>query len=154
MTLLRVSLLVLLVTFSGAAFAQGVTLPEYHYVELDNGAVFILTEKRDVPLVGADLSNQGTLVTLNAPTRTYAIEDAVVGPGETTTLVATGSPGDIVFSAISYGSLANYQPSLFGTQLFTAPNAIAALSTIHTASRRVAWNSAVSPSPVASSAGA
>ena len=75
-------------------------------------------------LSGADLSNQGTLVTLNAPTRTYAVEDAIVGPGETTTLVATGSPGDIVFSAISYGSLANYQPSLFGTQLFTAPNAI------------------------------
>jgi predicted Zn-dependent peptidase len=38
----------------GSAFvsAQGVTLPEYHHVELDNGAVFILHEKSDVPLIG------------------------------------------------------------------------------------------------------
>ncbi len=37
---------------STAAAAQSVTLPEYHYVELDNGAVFLLHEKRDVPLIG------------------------------------------------------------------------------------------------------
>jgi len=33
-------------------FAQGVTLPEAHRVQLDNGIVFILNEKHDVPLIG------------------------------------------------------------------------------------------------------
>jgi len=49
----------------GGAFAnaQGVTLPEYHYVELDNGAVFILHEKRDVPLIGLQALISGGAVT-------------------------------------------------------------------------------------------
>jgi len=49
----------------GGAFAnaQGVTLPEYHYVELDNGAVFILHEKRDVPLIGVRALISGGAVT-------------------------------------------------------------------------------------------
>jgi predicted Zn-dependent peptidase len=49
----------------GGAFAsaQGVTLPEYHYVELDNGAVFILHEKRDVPLIGVQALISGGAVT-------------------------------------------------------------------------------------------
>ena len=34
------------------AAAQGVTLPAVERVVLDNGAVIILLEKRDVPLVG------------------------------------------------------------------------------------------------------
>lgn len=37
---------------AAAASGQGVTLPEPRVVELDNGAVFIVHEKRDVPLVG------------------------------------------------------------------------------------------------------
>ena len=45
------------------ANAQGVTLPEYHYVELDNGAVFILHEKRDVPLIGVQVLISGGAVT-------------------------------------------------------------------------------------------
>jgi len=45
------------------ANAQGVTLPEYHYVELDNGAVFILHEKRDVPLIGVQALISGGAVT-------------------------------------------------------------------------------------------
>lgn len=45
------------------ANAQGVTLPEYHYVELDNGAVFILHEKRDVPLIGLQALISGGAVT-------------------------------------------------------------------------------------------
>jgi predicted Zn-dependent peptidase len=36
----------------GPAFAQGVTLPDAHRVELENGVVFILNEKHDVPLIG------------------------------------------------------------------------------------------------------
>jgi len=44
------------------ANAQGVTLPEYHYVELDNGAVFILLEKRDVPLIGVQALISGGAV--------------------------------------------------------------------------------------------
>jgi zinc protease len=47
----------------GLANAQGVTLPEYHYVELDNGAVFILHEKRDVPLIGVQALISGGAVT-------------------------------------------------------------------------------------------
>lgn len=37
---------------AGNALGQGVTLPEPQTTELDNGIVFILHEKRDVPLVG------------------------------------------------------------------------------------------------------
>jgi len=48
---------------SALASAQGVTLPEYHYVELDNGAVFILHEKRDVPLIGVQALISGGAVT-------------------------------------------------------------------------------------------
>lgn len=45
-------LLLLLAACCNVALAQGVALPEHHYVELDNGAVFILVEKHDVPLIG------------------------------------------------------------------------------------------------------
>lgn len=48
---------------SALANAQGVTLPEYHYVELDNGAVFILHEKRDVPLIGLQALISGGAIT-------------------------------------------------------------------------------------------
>lgn len=36
----------------GPVFGQGVTLPEFERVALDNGAVLLLAEKHDVPLVG------------------------------------------------------------------------------------------------------
>ena len=45
------------------AFSQGVTLPEYHYVELDNGVVFLLHEKHDVPLIGIRALINGGAVT-------------------------------------------------------------------------------------------
>lgn len=44
---------------AGAAAGQGVTLPEVQRVELDNGAVFILHEKRDVPLIGIQATLRG-----------------------------------------------------------------------------------------------
>jgi len=62
MNRLRVALLAVFAAACNAALAQGVTLPEYHYVELDNGAVFILTEKRDVPLVGVTALIRGGAV--------------------------------------------------------------------------------------------
>jgi predicted Zn-dependent peptidase len=60
---LRSGGLACIAVFSGAlASAQGVTLPDYHYVELDNGAVFILHEKRDVPLIGVQVLVRGGAV--------------------------------------------------------------------------------------------
>ena len=50
------------VLFAGASLAQGVTLPDVRQVELDNGAVFILHEKRDVPLIGAEVTLRGGAV--------------------------------------------------------------------------------------------
>jgi len=41
------------------ALAQGVTLPDVQRVELANGAVFILHEKRDVPLIGVQATLRG-----------------------------------------------------------------------------------------------
>lgn len=58
----RLSLALVAVLCAGASLAQGVTLPEAQYVELDNGAVFILHEKRDVPLIGAELTLRGGAV--------------------------------------------------------------------------------------------
>lgn len=46
-----------------AAFGQGVTLPPYHSIELDNGIVFILSEKRDVPLIGIEAFVAGGAIT-------------------------------------------------------------------------------------------
>jgi zinc protease len=45
------------------ALSQGMTLPEPQIVELDNGAVFIVHEKRDVPLVGISAVLLGGAVT-------------------------------------------------------------------------------------------
>ena len=52
-----------LLVVAGVARAQGITLPEPHIVELDNGAVFIVHEKRDVPLVGINAMILGGAVT-------------------------------------------------------------------------------------------
>lgn len=47
---------------AGPAQAQGVTLPDVHRVELENGAVLILHEKRDVPLIGLQAIIRGGAV--------------------------------------------------------------------------------------------
>lgn len=52
-----------LLAVAGAAGAQGVTLPQPHIIELDNGAVFIVHEKRDVPLVGISAVVRGGAIT-------------------------------------------------------------------------------------------
>ena len=48
--------------FLGEASSQGVTLPGAHHIELENGAVFILHEKRDVPLIGIHATIRGGAV--------------------------------------------------------------------------------------------
>jgi predicted Zn-dependent peptidase len=63
MSWLRALLLFIVAGFGSAALAQGVTLPEYQLVELDNGAVFIVSEKRDVPLIGVTALVHGGAVT-------------------------------------------------------------------------------------------
>jgi len=46
-----------------AGLAQGVTLPDVTRVVLDNGTVLLLHEKRDVPLVGAQVVIRGGATT-------------------------------------------------------------------------------------------
>ena len=46
----------------GAAFAQGVTLPDFERIELDNGAVLLLSEKPEVPLVSVTAILRGGAV--------------------------------------------------------------------------------------------
>lgn len=53
----------LLFAVAQTGLAAGVTLPEVTRVELDNGAVLLLHEKRDVPLVGAEVVVRGGAVT-------------------------------------------------------------------------------------------
>jgi len=47
---------------SATALAQGVTLPAIERLELDNGVVIVLLEKRDVPLVGLEAVIRGGAV--------------------------------------------------------------------------------------------
>lgn len=49
---MRPVLLIVLALFGGLVFAADVTLPDYERVVLDNGAVLLLSEKHEVPLVG------------------------------------------------------------------------------------------------------
>ena len=58
----RLALAFVAVLSAGTSLAQGVTLPEVRQVELDNGAVFILHEKRDVPLIAAEVTLRGGAV--------------------------------------------------------------------------------------------
>lgn len=51
-----------LLTLAGAAFGQGVSLPDARTVELDNGAVFVVYAKADVPLVGLTATIRGGAV--------------------------------------------------------------------------------------------
>jgi zinc protease len=48
--------------FVGQASSQGVTLPDAHHIELENGVVIILHEKRDVPLIGVRATIRGGAV--------------------------------------------------------------------------------------------
>lgn len=52
----------LLVLVSAGALAQDVTLPEFERIELDNGAVLILTRKPDVPMVSVTAMIRGGAV--------------------------------------------------------------------------------------------
>ena len=64
MTLSRRTLVaMLLLLINSAANAQGVTLPDIERVELDNGAVVLLLEKHDVPLIGVEAIIRGGAVT-------------------------------------------------------------------------------------------
>ena len=47
---------------AGPVFAQGVSLPDATRVVLDNGAVIVVNEKDDVPLVGIELLVRGGAV--------------------------------------------------------------------------------------------
>lgn len=51
-----------LLVIAGAAAAQGMTLPAYERVELDNGVVLVLSEKHDVPLIGIEALMRGGAV--------------------------------------------------------------------------------------------
>lgn len=51
-----------LTLLAGAAFAQGVTLPDFERIELDNGAVLLLSEKPEVPLVSVTAILRGGAV--------------------------------------------------------------------------------------------
>ena len=63
MRALRLGLLLVVSLVSGPSLGQGMVLPEVHSVELENGVVIILHEKRDVPLVGLQAVIRGGAVT-------------------------------------------------------------------------------------------
>ncbi|MBT8081643.1 MAG: insulinase family protein [Gammaproteobacteria bacterium] len=56
-------LLLALLAVAGAATAQDIRLPDYERVVLDNGAVLLLAEKHDVPLIGMRATMRGGSVT-------------------------------------------------------------------------------------------
>ncbi len=58
----RIVAVVTLLLASAPVFAAGVTLPDYKRVELDNGAVLLLIEKHDVPLIGVQALLRGGAV--------------------------------------------------------------------------------------------
>ena len=51
------------ILYTGAVSAQGVTLPDAHRVQLDNGVILIVYEKHDVPLIGLKAIIRGGAVT-------------------------------------------------------------------------------------------
>lgn len=59
---MRLLLAIALLVVTGLVRAQGVILPEPQVVELENGAVLIVHEKRDVPLVGVSAVIRGGAV--------------------------------------------------------------------------------------------
>jgi len=58
----RLTVLLIGLFCSGMALAQNVILPEVTRVELENGAVLLLNEKHDVPLIGLSASIRGGAV--------------------------------------------------------------------------------------------
>lgn len=63
MRLRRLGILLAAGLLAEFAFGQGVVLPDVHSVELENGVVIILHEKRDVPLVGLQAVIRGGAIT-------------------------------------------------------------------------------------------
>jgi len=57
-----VALIVLSTALTGPVFGQGVSLPDATRVVLDNGAVIVVNEKDDVPLVGIEVLIRGGAV--------------------------------------------------------------------------------------------
>lgn len=63
MKLLRLGCLALCACLTvSISAAQGVTLPDVHHVELENGATIVLIEKHDVPLIGLQAVIRGGAV--------------------------------------------------------------------------------------------
>ena len=64
MKLRHISQLILACTLlaSSVLRAQGVTLPDFERIELDNGAILLLHEQRDVPLVAVTAILRGGAV--------------------------------------------------------------------------------------------
>jgi predicted Zn-dependent peptidase len=56
-------ILIALCLFGGFARSADLALPEYERVELENGTVLLLSEKRDVPLIGLQATVKGGSVT-------------------------------------------------------------------------------------------
>jgi predicted Zn-dependent peptidase len=63
MTRVLLTALLAWIVLLGQAQAQGVTLPAVQRVELENGIVLLVTEQRDVPLVGLEVMVRGGAVT-------------------------------------------------------------------------------------------
>ena len=56
---MRRLLLLCVLVLAGSAMAQEIRLPDYERVVLDNGAVLLLAEKHDVPLIGMRAALRG-----------------------------------------------------------------------------------------------
>ena len=59
MTSSRLRLALTLLLASAAAFGDGVTLPAFERVVLENGTVLLLNENHDVPLIGLEAVVRG-----------------------------------------------------------------------------------------------
>jgi predicted Zn-dependent peptidase len=53
------ALTIVMLLLAGTALGEGVTLPDYQRIELDNGVVLLLHEQRDVPLVALSAMLRG-----------------------------------------------------------------------------------------------
>lgn len=62
MSRIRVALVALLLVMATGAAAQGVRLPAAERIELENGAVLLLLERHDVPLIGIEAVVRGGAV--------------------------------------------------------------------------------------------
>jgi predicted Zn-dependent peptidase len=60
---MRRSLFAVLLLVAGPAWSADITLPNYERIELENGAVLLLSEKHDVPLIGLRAVIRGGSIT-------------------------------------------------------------------------------------------